>query len=310
MIETVVSAPSKFVILGEHAVVYGKPAISLAIDKRFTVKVHADREFKINGETADIDANPHIKHILMKYDSTPVSVYMDSKIPPGSGLGSSAALSVAFAAAMRQLHRKRIDPEGVAKEAFEAEYYAQGRGSPMDTSTSTHGYGIALNVPNAKKHLWTIEKNGNKWDISDIDVPQMTFVIGYTGIRAPTGPLVEKVRKYRENNKFASDIVDEIGNITLEGMNAINRNDRTRLGELMTYDHKLLSILGVSCNELNKLVDATLPYSYGAKLTGSGGGGCMVALTDKPDKVADAILSRGGAPFIVSTRVEGVKVTR
>ncbi len=310
MIEAVVSAPSKFVILGEHAVVYGKPAISLAIDKRFTVKVHMDREFKINGESAELDANPHIKHILMKYNSMPVSVYMDSKIPPGSGLGSSAALSVAFAGAMRQLQRKRVDPEGVAKEAFDAEYFAQGRGSPMDTSTSAHGYGIALNIPDCKKHLWTIEKNGNKWDISDIDVPQMTFVIGYTGIRAPTGPLVEKVRKYRETNRFAADIVDEIGNITLEGMNAIKRNDRVRLGELMTYDHKLLSILGVSCNELNKLVDATLPYSYGAKLTGSGGGGCMVALTDQPEKVSETISLRGGMPMIVSTRVEGVKVIK
>ena len=76
----------------------------------------------------------------------------------------------------------------------------------------------------------------------------------------------------------------------------------------MTRDHKLLSILGVSCNELNKLVNASLHYSYGAKLTGSGGGGSMVALTDEPDKVCETIILHGGLPFVVETNVPGVEL--
>ena len=136
----------------------------------------------------------------------------------------------------------------------------------------------------------------------------MTFVIGNTGIRAPTGPLVEKVRKYRDSNTFAAEIVDEIANITLEGMECMRKDDRVGLGALMTKDHKLLSILGVSCPQLNKLVESSLPYSYGAKLTGSGGGGCMIALTDRPDKVARAITLHGGTPYIVNTGVPGVQV--
>ena len=179
----------------------------------------------------------------------------------------------------------------------------------MDTSASTQGGGIALNVPYKKEDfLWRIEKNDRAWDISKIDVPEMTFVIGNTGIRAPTGPLVEKVRKYKESNSFARSIVDEIGEVTLEGLDALKRNDKVKLGSLMTYDHKLLSILGVSCPQLNKLVEASLPYAYGAKLTGSGGGGCMVALTDKPEKVAEAITLHGGTPYIVSTGVPGVQI--
>ena len=73
----------------------------------------------------------------------------------------------------------------------------------------------------------------------------------------------------------------------------------------MTEDHKLLSILGVSSPELNKLVNAALPYSYGAKLTGAGGGGCMIALTDSPDKVCKAIEARGGKSYVVKTGVPG-----
>lgn len=302
------SAPGKFVIMGEHAVVYGKPAIALAINRRFTVVVRKSKDFRINGERGNLSLNPHVRHIYEKNGSVPVSISMESAIPPGSGLGSSAALSVAVSAAMRAVNGGSLDSESIAKEAFDAEFSAQGRGSPMDTSASAHGMGIALNVPGCREHLWNIEKNGRSWDVCDVAVPKMSFVLGCTGIRAATGPLVEKVRKYKDRNRFASDIVDEIGTITLEGMEALNRNDPVRLGSLMTYDHKLLSILGVSCNELNKLVDAALPYSYGAKLTGAGGGGCMVALTDRPAEVADIIRSRGGAPYIVSTREEGVRV--
>ncbi|MCL2317441.1 MAG: mevalonate kinase [Methanomassiliicoccaceae archaeon] len=310
MNEVYASAPGKFVILGEHAVVYGKPAIAIAINRRFNVTVRKDNEFKINNELSDIRLSPHVRYICTQYDMMPVSVQMDSRIPTGSGLGSSAALSVAFSAAMRALNNMSLESAEIAKEAYEAEYFAQGRGSPMDTSASTHGYGVALNMSSEKDDiLWNISKNEHTWDVSKIQVPAMTFVIGNTGIRAATGPLVEKVGKYRGRNRFASDIVDEIGTITVEGLNALRSNDTVKLGNLMTKNHKLLSILGVSTNELNKLVKVSLPYSYGAKLTGAGGGGSMVALTDKPDKVCEAIASRGGIPFVVRTGVEGVRTS-
>jgi len=310
MKEIFASAPGKFVILGEHAVVYGKPAIAVAINRRFNVTVRKDSEFKINNEASDIKMSPHIRYICGVNDMVPISVQMDSKIPTGAGLGSSAALSVSFSAAMRVLNNRSLEKAEIAKEAYEAEFFAQGRGSPMDTSASTNGYGIALNMSHEKEDfLWNISKNEHAWDVSRIGVPAMTFVIGNTGIRAPTGPLVEKVGKYRGRNRFASDIVDEIGTITVEGMNALRSNDPVKLGSLMTKNHKLLSILGVSTNELNKLVKVSLPYSYGAKLTGAGGGGSMVALTDQPDKVCEAIASRGGVPFVVKTGVEGVRVS-
>ncbi len=308
--EVVASAPGKFVILGEHAVVYGKPAISVAIDRRFTVSVKKGSVNSMNGETTEFRANPHIKYILNNHPKNPITLTTDSKIPASSGLGSSAALSVAFSAAMKKLYGESCDLESVAKEAFDAEYYVQNSGSPMDTSTSAFGAGVGLNIPHEMDNfLWKIQKKDFSWDVSKITVPKMSFVIGYTGIRVPTGPLVEKVRKYRARNKFASDIVDEIGNVTLDGVEALKTNDVVKLGNLMTYNHKLLSILGVSCNELNKLVDASLPYSYGAKLTGAGGGGSMVALTDKPELVSKAIAARGGTPFTISTGVEGLKVS-
>ncbi len=303
------TAPGKFILMGEHAVVYGKPAVALAIDRRFMCTVQRSNRLLINGNQASMALHPHIRTILEEHGITTCSLTTCSEIPPSSGLGSSAALSASFSAAVREFIGKSTDKEAIANEAFNAEYVSQGRASPMDTSCCTYGGGVALNCPkDIGKHLWTISRDSNTWDVSEVPVPKMTFVIGYTGIKAPTGPLVEKVRKYREHSRFAADIVDDIGCATEDGMQAMAKGDIEALGRLMTYDHKLLSILGVSCKELNKLVDASLMYSYGAKLTGAGGGGSMVALTDRPDKVCEAIKLHGGTPFTVNTGVPGVIV--
>jgi mevalonate kinase len=136
MNEVHASAPGKFVILGEHAVVYGKPAIAVAINRRFYLSVRSSEDFRINNDIVDIKMNPHIGYIAGKNDMIPVSVHMDSKIPTGSGLGSSAALSVAFSAAMRAHNGRSTNKEEIAKEAFEAEYFSQGRGSPMEDRKS------------------------------------------------------------------------------------------------------------------------------------------------------------------------------
>lgn len=299
------SAPGKFVILGEHAVVYGKPAVVLAVDLRMDIAVRNSRYNIINGERIDFRRQPHLRY-LTRNATGGLEFETYSEIPVGSGLGSSAALSAALALALAEKNGIRMSEEELVEEAYGAELYAQGIGSPMDASACVHGGGIAINLPESEgRHLWTISRGERTWSVSDVDVPDMTFVIGNTGVKAPTGPLVGKVRRYIERSGFASDIIDDIEQTTLEGNDALSRGDVEELGRLMTRDHKLLSILGVSSRELNKLVNAALPYSYGAKLTGSGGGGCMVALTDEPEKVCKAIESRGGTPYVVKAGVPG-----
>jgi mevalonate kinase len=301
------SAPGKLILLGEHAVVYGKPAIALAIDRRIRCTLSNASESTLNGRSFDPDKHPYIKQMMLS-SSSPLKIETESSIPPGSGLGSSAALSVSFLKALSLLNNADGNNAKLAEDAFNVEYAVQGGASPLDTSASTNGNGVALNASeDSGEFLWNISKNDRSWNVRNIAIPKMTLVVGYTGLHAATGPLVEKVRKYKEKNTFAADIVDEIGQITNDGMDALKKGDLVKLGELMTRDHKLLSILGVSCNELNKLVNACSKYSYGAKLTGAGGGGSMTALTDKPEKVCDAILMHGGKPFVIRTGEPGAK---
>ncbi len=302
------SAPGKFVILGEHSVVYGKPAITLAADLRMSVAVKRSGWNTMNGDRLDFRRQPHLRYLTRDLRHA-IDMLTYSEIPVGSGMGSSAALSAAMAMSLAAMREETLTEEAIMNEAYEAEYYAQGNGSPMDASTCVHGGGVSINMPDAKgKHLWDVARNGRHWRFNDMEVPEMTFVIGNTGIRAPTGPQVAKVHRYMERNHFAREIIDDIENVTIEGGKALESNDVEALGRMMTKDHKLLSILGVSCDALNKLVNASLPHSYGAKLTGSGGGGCMVALTDKPEKVCEAITARGGTPYVVRTGVPGARM--
>lgn len=304
----VVSAPGKIILLGEHAVVFGKPAIAMGIDMRLTCKVAEGRSNMVNGQPLSDRYHSYIAVAIRDHwDGGPLNVTVDSEIPTGSGLGSSAALSVALLGTMSAM-RGGIDEEGVARAAFDVESKVQGRASPLDTSVSCHGHGVYIDSIEGEGLLWHIERDVRQWYVHHCQVPDLTFVIGFTGVRAPTGPLVAKVKRYVDRTRFAMEVVDEIGTITEEGARRLRDRDVVALGGLMTRDHNLLTILGVSSPELQRLVDAALPYSYGAKLTGAGGGGSMIALTDRPEKVVEAIQRRGGTPYVVRTGVDGVRV--
>ena len=302
------SAPGKFVILGEHSVVYGKPAVVLAADRRITCGVRRGRRNLLNGEPMEFSKQPHFRYLTRNLRQA-VEFVTRSDIPAGAGLGSSAALAASVALALESMAGNDPDERKLVDEAYGAELAAQGNGSPMDASACVHGGGIGVNIPGTEdRKLWRISRNGRVWNVSDVDVPKMTFVIGNTGIRAPTGPQVDKVRRYASRSNFATEMIEEIGNVTLSGYEALRKGDVETLGRMMITDHKLLSILGVSCKELNKLVNAALPFSYGAKLTGSGGGGCMVALTDDPHRVASVIEARGGTAYIMNAGSEGARL--
>jgi mevalonate kinase len=302
------SAPGKTILFGEHAVVFGKPALALAIDLRMTTTVSRSDEYLVNGRPMKKQHHEYISAALDEaWDGPPVEITTRSRIPSGSGLGSSAAVTVSSVAALLA-ERGRFQPEAVARKSFEVELRVQGGASPTDTSTSCNGHGVLVSPDRGEGFLWRIERGGRAWCIHHRDVPPLTMVVGHTGIHASTGPLVAKVRKLVESDRDAARAVDRIGEIALEGAEALAKSDKVRAGRLMSENHALLNALGVGHPMLDAAVGACAGVSYGAKLTGAGGGGSMIALTDDPEGASKAILGAGCRPITVSVGCEGVRV--
>ncbi len=296
------------ILFGEHAVVFGKPALALAISLRITSSVNAANQYSVNGHPMKKRHHMYISAALDEaWGGPPINIDTDSEIPSGSGLGSSAAVTVSCVGAMLA-HRGPIDPKKVALKSFMVENMVQGRASPTDTSTSTHGRGIVVSPEKMDNFLWRIEQGERFWNIHDCSVPELHFVVGYTGIHAATGPLVAGVKRLADSNPEAVRAIDRIGEIVLEGVDAMARSDKQGLGRLMNENHALLNSLQVGHPELDRLVEVSRASSYGAKLTGAGGGGSMIALTDEPQVVSRAIRDAGGEPIIVDVGVEGLRV--
>ena len=304
----VCSAPGKVILFGEHAVVFGEPALATAIDMRITVTGKISSETTINGRPLEMEKKPYIGTCLdMVWKGEPLELRTESELPSAAGMGSSAAVSVATLGLLTSM-QDELSNESVARTGFEVEMRVQGRASPIDTTTSSNGGAVLVSKRQEDDFLWMIEKEERRWFLHSRHIPSLSIVVGDTGIKAATGPLVDQVKTYVQSNAPGRDIIREIGEITLEGVEALKDEDFAKVGELMTRNHNLLGRLGVGHELLDRFVDAVLPVSYGAKLTGAGGGGSMIALTDNPEEVAQRITDLGGKSFIVQTESQGVRI--
>ena len=304
------SAPGKLILFGEHAVVFGEPALSTAINLRAEVYARPHTEWLADGASLDEPRFRYVKACVRKTNAEgPLWIEIRSMVPSGAGLGSSAAVTVATLGA---LHGRSgpLDAPSIAREAFEVEHEVQGRASPIDTSTASAGGGVLVLREPRDDLLWSIERDSRRWFLHRTALPPLDFVIGNTGISAATGPLVARVKERFDRDPKAVEAVREIGEITLEGLRALQGKDFVGAGRLMDRNHVLLTNLGVGHPALDRLVEAARPSSYGAKLTGAGGGGSVVALTDRPSVTAEAIRLAGGKAFIVQSDPAGVTKLR
>ncbi len=140
------------------------------------------------------------------------------------------------------------------------------------------------------------------------------FIIGNTKRKRSTKRLVDRVRKLREREPELVDrVIEAIAHLSEEGLIALRDSDLSKLGDLMNVNHGLLASLGVSIAKLDTMVHASrVAGAYGAKLTGAGGGGCMIALSDASnhEKVMKAIHRCRGEPHVVNISYDGVKTRR
>lgn len=305
------SAPGKVILFGEHAVVYGEPAIAVAISLRTEVTIREQGDVhRVNGQPFSPHAHAYIKDAVdALWKGGPLDIRTESKLTSASGLGSSAALATATVGAILEMEG-RFSEEQCARDAYAAEVSAQkGRGSPTDTSTVTHGRAVLVDKQKGAGFLWDISRGDRRWYLHDLDIPKLTLVIGYTGQRGRTADEVAKVARFVKRGAFAREVIRDLGQVTREAVDLLRDREKLALGVCMDDAHNLLSILGVSTPKLDDLCEAARRHAYGAKLTGSGGGGSMIALTDEPDKCAAVIARRGGVPITVSLGGPGVSAS-
>jgi len=323
-LEVVASAPAKAILFGEHFVVYGQPAIVLAIDRRAYVKarLRKDRQIHIYSkdmgvsgyfsdgrfqpEQGDREARRKLEPIKVAAESvlrtTQTRVGLDleirSSIPVASGLGSSAAVAAATAMATSKILNIELSKEKIFQITYDSERLIHGTPSGIDPAIATYG-GVLLYQRG--KGLTHLKIEG-----------EIPLVVGDTGVERSTGELVAKVRRLRERYPVLVDALIELGGeLTSTAVDALRRNDLQSVGELMNMNHSLLSAIGVSHELLDRLVHAARRAgALGAKLTGAGGGGCMIALASPEtlERVASAIEQAGVTAFVARKAEEGVRI--
>lgn len=278
------SAPGKVILFGEHFVVYGVKAILCAINKRITVTAEKIEEKKISiksnignleleTEKLNSEINSPLKPFyylankMLKNENMGIEIIVESDIPLGVGLGSSSACCVAGAAAISRLFKKTSKEEILAL-AIEAEKTIFENTSGADCTVCTYG-GI----------MDYDKKNGFHKIESE---PNFHLVIANSNIEHSTESIVEDVRKFKENDEIEfSALCKNESKLVEDVLELLKENDIKKLGVKVNENQEYLETIGISNEKLRKMIQIGQTQSFGAKITGAGGGGCIYALTNE-----------------------------
>lgn len=304
------SAPGKIILFGEHAVVYGQPALAVPVRQ---VEAKAILRAQPGGEGINILA-PEIflnsalaelpledavgKAIRLTLEALGITappactLLISSTIPLAAGLGSGAAVSVAIIRALSGFLGHLLPDEQVNELAFEVEKLHHGTPSGIDNTVVTYA-----------RPVYFIK--GEPIQKLEIGHP-FTLVVGDTGVVSPTAKVVGDVRlAYQAEPGLFENYFAMCGGIATNAALSIQKGRISSLGPLMNDNHEILQKMGVSSSELDQLVLAAREAgALGAKLSGGGRGGNMIALVepDRADQIAQSLQDAGAVRTII-TRV-------
>ena len=293
----------KVILFNEHFVVYGVPGIVSAIDSVAQAEVRRtgegialkDARKGAEGytEKKKTQQKESIERMLramgINPEKTSLEIWLGGNLPGFSGIGASAASSVAIARAIAEEFKMDLPDERINEIAYEAEKAYAGTPSGIDNSAATYGGLIWF-----KKAM-----SGGPNIIEKLTMEEpVEIIIGNTGIVADTKEMVAGVAARKEKNPERYNLLfKQAGEVALEARTALKAFDLRKVGKLMNESHRLLREIEVSCEELDCLVNLVQEQgAFGAKLTGGGGGGCMVALTpgkNLQEKAATTIEDEG-----------------
>jgi len=315
-----VSAPGKLMLFGEHAVVYERPCLVTAVDQRISVglKKRDDEKICLNAPDINIknflispkdlkEPQPKeirfvlaaVKNFFEKYKiKSGLEIKTKSQFSKQFGLGSSSAVTVSTIKGLAELFGIQINKKELFGLAYKTVLDIQGVGSGFDVASAAYG-GILYFLTGGKI-------------IEEIKVDKLPIIVGYTGIKADTPTLIRMVsNKLSQEPRKINKIFDEIEKIVDLAKIEIENQGWEKVGKLMNQNQELLRELGVSSKELENLIRASLKAgAFGAKLSGAGGGDCMIAIANKDNfnKINKAIEKAGGKIIEAKIPGQGVKI--
>ncbi len=303
-----ITAPGRICLFGDKVDLLGRPVIAMAISCTLTLSMTARDNGKVKLVSKNVDAGPvefdlgHVPHNEhpLKYWYGVINrlqgkiphgfeVVLDSRIPIGAGLSSSAAISVAFAKALNELYRIGLSKAEIAELAYRAEHddlsISCGR---MDQYAIAYG-GV------------TFIETGEKPKVTKLPIHHLPVVVGDSQEERQAKVILNRIREQiTANDQTVLNVFEGIYHGVMEGRDALIAGDFERVGKLMCNQQKLENILHAATPKLNAMCYAAVKAgALGAKQMGAGGGGCMLAICPgKQKQVARAIENAGGRAWI------------
>lgn len=316
-VETYTStAAGKIILLGEHAVVHGRHALAIPIpDAVRAIAERADAQTTLTvrdwnfhsvvepGSKENVDAMVNLILERLGVSGTNVSIKLTSRLPPGMGLGSSAAVAVAITRAVAKCEGLEIEDVDVNEIAFDSEKLAHGTPSGIDNTLSCYARPILFRKSLLRKSA--------ALEIEELPLHEMPpLLIGFSHTAGSTYEQVAGVKARLEQDESGYNaIFDQIDSFSKAGAEALVAGHYERLGSLMNLCHGLLNAIQVSTPELENMVSiARQSGALGAKLTGAGGGGSIVALCPGSEDAVRSALHQAGFETLQPTLAKGKSI--